>query len=85
MAVNAILTKYERFEDRVGIIKEIKDKLKDPVDPWGKLMLGVIEDWQSDLQTGLAEIQARAAVKINPAVARRFEERGMNRANEEQN
>lgn len=83
MAVNAVLSKYDRWEDRVKLIKEVENKLKDPSDPWGKLMLSVIEDWQSDLQKGVAEIHARAATKINPAVARRFEERGMNKANEE--
>jgi hypothetical protein len=83
MAVNAILTKYSRHQDRVNLIKEVEQKLKVPTDPWGKLMMGVIEDWQSDLQNGLSEIHARAMIKVNPAVARRFEERGMNTASKE--
>jgi hypothetical protein len=84
MALNAILTKYERPQDRVQIIKEVSDKLKNPKDPWGKLMLGIIKDWESDLHTGVGELHSKLSVKINPTVARKFEERNMNTATNEE-
>lgn len=79
-AVNAVLTKYKNPADRVRLIQEVKEKTKNPSDPWGKLMLSVIRDWESDLQNGLSEIHARASIKSNPAVARQFANRGMNSA-----
>lgn len=83
MAVNAILTKYERPQDRVKLIKEVENKVKNPNDPWGKLMLGIIKDWESDLHNGVGELHSKLSIKINPLVARKFEEKNMNSSNEE--
>jgi hypothetical protein len=80
MAVNSVLTKYERPEDRIKLIKEVSDKLKEPKDAWGKLMQGVMKDWHSELQNGLSEIHNQAAMKASPAVANQLAKRGLNKA-----
>ncbi len=80
MAINAILSKYSKYQDRVDLIKEVDTKIKDPSNPWGKLMLNVINDWESDLQAGLSEIHAKMKTKVSPEVARQFAEKGMNSA-----
>jgi hypothetical protein len=61
----------------------VEEKIKDPKDPWGKLMLGIINDWQSDLQTGLGAIHAKLNTKIHPEVARQLEQAGMNTAKQQ--
>ncbi len=84
MALNTIMTKYKRPEDRVEMIAEIKKKLDEPANSWGKLMNKVMLNWQSELQNGLGEIHKQASLKISPAVARQLSKTGMNTAGSEE-
>lgn len=80
MAANAIFTKYKRQEDRIVLINEIKTKLSEPTNAWGTLMNKVLVDWQSELNSGLAEIHKQSKEQSSPAVARKLASVGMNTA-----
>lgn len=83
MAVNAIISKYDKLGDRVRLIEEVKQKIKEPTDAWGKLMQGVFRDWESDLQEGVKEIHNWTVIKTSPAVARKMAQAGINKATNE--
>lgn len=84
MAVNAIMTSYSRPEDRLEIIKQVEAKLAEPNDAWSTLMQKILVNWQSELNSGLAEIHKQVSEKSSPAVARQLAKVGMNKAVNEQ-
>lgn len=76
-AVNSILTKYERPQDRKEIIEKVKRRLKEPRNAKNEQTLKLLTNLHSEMQEGLAEIHKHAKIMTSPALARRLEEAGV--------
>lgn len=76
-AINAIISKYPHGPDRQKLVEQVRRQLKNPTDAWEKALGKVFEEWQSDMQAGLAEYHKHIKVKSNPKIARELEKKGI--------
>jgi hypothetical protein len=76
-AINAIVTKYDDYDDRSKITAQVNNLSKEPTDVWGKEVKSLVEGWESDLEKSWGETLGLAKARTNPRMAREFEERGI--------
>lgn len=74
--VNALLSKYERPQDREEIRDKLIKALDEPEDAKYKQLINVLTNFRSEVQEGWAAIHANSKILSNPSLARELEKRG---------
>jgi hypothetical protein len=75
-AINTIKSKYSP-EDQERLLKKVNTLVKKPEDVWERNLKAVVEEWNSELNDGWADIIRMSKVKTNPRLAREMEEAGV--------
>lgn len=76
-AINAILSKYERPQDRKVIMDKLNRALDEPENAKYKQLIKILTNFRSEVQDGWAEIHGHSKILSSPAVAKELEKRGV--------
>jgi len=75
-AINAINSKYDNPDDRKRLTKQVLQLIKHPKDVWEKNLRKMVQEWDSSLNDGIADMIRMSKARTNPRVAEELEERG---------